>query len=283
MKTIAALLTLTLSITALAGGDFFENSPRRDATETEGRGILRMNIAQAGGTQTWCSAFFVRNSKKRPLIATARHCVQFDMASACKMNRLSFVSQANGYSGLCKRVVAESKELDMTLIEADFGTAWVETMLPAIEFYSLSSQRPRVGTRLVMLGYPVDPYRRGAFTVSDNCWVSNNPAVQFTDLNAADQDLTKRYSDAAVKNPLSDLIRHGSAAFNNCSVYGGNSGGPILKEGTKIVLGLPTRYWPGAYGTQNSQRTEAMDSTVDFIEANKTILRAAGILTAKPY
>jgi hypothetical protein len=52
-----------------AGANFFENSRRVDATTAQKRGLARLR---------GCTGFFLKNAQDKNLVATARHCFNYD-------------------------------------------------------------------------------------------------------------------------------------------------------------------------------------------------------------
>ena len=281
MKAILFLLLTAMTLPALAG-DFFDQSERRSPLVTEGRGVVRMQVSTPGAGSYSCSAFLVDNVGHRPLIATARHCVGYEMGAACDASRLSFFTQGSRVSGTCARVVAETPTLDMVIVEATFDN-WA-TIEKSVQFYQLSLQRPRLGTPLEMIGYPADRLREGAFTISKNCSVNDHSTMLNSDLTPEELAEVARLAGAGTPNALAAIVVHNRVAYHNCTVWGGNSGGPILIAGTKTVLGQPTSYINGAYvNLKSSERAASMSSTADYIDANRATLAAWGVIFAKPY
>ena len=68
-----------------------------------------------------------------------------------------------------------------------------------------------------------------------------------------------------------------SQLFSNCSVYGGNSGGPIMVENTDYVIGHPRSYVPGHYKIVPSNFSMQIESSDVFVQRNRTALEALGV------
>lgn len=226
---------------------FFANSIRRDATESE-----RQQVMQLPG----CTGFYIENTKDTVTIVSARHCFDFAPEHFCQNGGL--FSSGDGQEGRCREVIAAGDQHDIVVFRADFAKK------PASEHaLRLSSSVPTPQTRLKMIGYPQDPERDGKLTVTENCWVisSDGQSPYF----ARDARLPDRTS------------RH------NCSTYGGNSGGPMLIEGTREVVGLPFSYSKRDLTPRqpdNVSTAAYMTRMADFVEQHREALDAAGILTA---
>lgn len=232
---------------------FFENSVRRDATAAEASRVAQLVTSK-------CASFFLENTANKTYIATARHCVEFQITSWCTND--GAIVDNSGTRGRCTRVVAGDRNRDIAVIEADLphpstGEATLR----------LASYVPSVNTKLVMTGYPADSdpqtARRGRLTTTESCWVLGGP-VQ-SPYAAQDQDTL-------------DL-----SAQHNCSTYGGNSGGPMYIQGTREAIGLPFTYLDDY--TRNSAtdlRTAAFLALMaDFVGAHRAALTAAGIVISE--
>jgi hypothetical protein len=277
----------------LSGANFFLNSQRRDPTPVEQGLFLR---AVKSGRQSGCTAFLVENTQKRHFIATQRHCYDWNISEACRNDQIRILPESSlvsGVHGRCVGVVASSVEQDVAIIEIELKNslgfnasqrqrnAFVNNHRPL----RLADFEPEVGDRLKMFGYPADRERRGNPTVSENCWVlpPDAKSVWF----ALDHDnlepAFQRYVDGARNrpaNPNNALLRQTRRPFN-CSVYGGNSGGPIVLEGTRTVIGLPVSYYPDLYTKIPENYAHLFEDTQTFVNRHRQTLESHGILLAR--
>jgi hypothetical protein len=226
----------------LSPRQFFENSRRRDANASE-----RALVAYVNG----CAAFFVENSRGKVFLASARHCFSSAITRWCQGG--GQFRDNDGKVGVCTRVVAAATDLDIAVFEASFAHA------PATQL-RLAAYAPPVRTRLFMIGYPADAdpttARRGRLTVTENCWVLSS------DTPSPYQDLRDR------------------SAHHNCSTYGGNSGGPMIAEGTLSAVGLPFTYVPNDYRRREAESLATaahLAKMQDFVGRFRTTLDAEGI------
>lgn len=228
---------------------FFENSTRRDPSADEANAIVRLK---------GCTGFFVANDQDRLFVMTARHCFGRPYEEAPQRwcdSDLGTVTDANsGAVGKCHRVVAATEKYDLTLLEFKFA----EDFRPAATL-RLASFVPALETQLHMVGYPADKFRESKLTLTENCWIVDKSA------NSPHQDLV-------------DL-----SGRHNCTTYGGNSGGPMIKVGTDIAVGEPFTYRPRNYKEYEADKVE--DSAfialmAGFVERHGKELSAAGVVIA---
>jgi len=213
---------------------FFVNSRRRLATAEEQKGIVKV-----GG----CAGFYVRNNQDQALVMTARHCMNYNPDQWCATG--SIFDPTTGMSRRCVGVALKNDSHDPVIIQ-------VEGKQPDTTF-RLALDAPAAETRLKMLGYPADRYAQvGSLTVSENCWVHSS--------GLPSPHIGTEYE---AKGLLDESFHH------NCSTYGGNSGGPMLVEGTDIVVGLPYTYGKDDFGNQPS------DSPKGFAASVYDVLRLA--------
>jgi len=197
--------------------DYFANTRRRVATEEELKPIVRMDVLP-DGTHTGCTAFFVRNGAGRQLVASARHCTDNAITRWCDGG--GTVSTGDrAHLGTCTRIVAADVKHDIAVFEV----AMDEGFDPSdYESLRLGGFVANAGTRLEMVGFPADDDRlRDEGAVADNCWLRPD----------------RFYPRFGYVSP---------PASHNCSTWGGNSGGPVLLEGTDVVVGMPATYDPAA-------------------------------------
>jgi hypothetical protein len=224
---------------------FFEQSTRRDPDAFEAAHVVNLN---------GCAAFFVENTAGKTILGTARHCVSYSITSWCSNG--GTIRDNNGRTGRCTRVVAADTGHDIALFEASLPyTPTAEQGL------RLAAYQPPVNTRLQMIGYPADQYRHAALTLTENCWV-----LQTT-----------------TRSPHADSNLQDRSSLHNCTTYGGNSGGPMIREGDDVVIGLPFTYQPNDYHLRSATdlRTAAhLAQMADYVETHRTELENEGIVVA---
>ncbi len=184
-----------------------ENGLRRNATLAESKNILRVD--------TGCTAFFIKNTSRLPIVGSARHCFEAEggLEQWCADGGALYDYQNR--KATCSEVVASDTDLDVAIFKLKYD-------YPVESAYSLATYVPAVGTPMQLIGFPGDEFRKAEATVSENCEITP-------------------YSDLYVSTvgSASDLsIPH------NCSTWGGNSGGPFVVAGTNDVVGLPGSYSP---------------------------------------
>lgn len=225
---------------------FFQNARRRDATDAEGDLVLSL---------LGCTAFFIENTKNQAIVTTARHCFNFKESEFCA-NGGTF-STNDGFTGRCLNVLAGDAEHDIVMFRAEFP------FLPGPDrTLRPSGFAPDAGTRLKMIGFPTDPERQGRLTVTEQCWILQTSSDR---------------SPLSAKKLLDETARH------NCSSYGGNSGGPMMIEGSRIVVGLPFSFIPNdftLYPGDNVRMSAYMARIADFADRHKSILTDAGVVIA---
>lgn len=250
--TIVLLASLTLSCGRTSDSSdssnlnqFFKNSERRNATETEKRQVVKLSSG--------CAAFHVANSAGKAFFASARHCVNRSATAWCK-NGGGFKDN-RGQSGTCKSLVAADTNHDIFVFEANYDASNASDVA-----LSLAASVAPIGARLVMIGYPTDKFRQAALTTTENCWVLKTQ----------------------VASPHSDLKDRSSR--HNCTTYSGNSGGPMIKEGTLVAVGLPFTYAPNDYVLRdeaNLSTSSYLAEMADFVSIHRAKLEAAGVSIAE--
>jgi hypothetical protein len=182
------------------------------------------------------AAFPLKNSKNLPIFMSGRHVVGEDAEKWCAHPNPKDVLTTNSGVRLakCKKIIAAREHIDpfVFLIEGE--------QIPELTPLSLAGFLPSSKTPLQLLGFPADTFRKRKPTVTDNCWVLN-PAYgtqqdMYQKLRAAYPTAPQFSESETQKKDVSERFTH------NCSVYGGNSGGPMLLKDTSIVLGIPIEY-----------------------------------------
>lgn len=231
---------------------FFENSVRRDATGSEASRVAKLTTSQ-------CAAFFLESTTTKTFVATARHCVEFAITSWCESD--GKLEDNQGRAGRCVRVVAADVNHDIAVFEADLLHPAGDATL------RLASYAPSANTKLVMIGYPADEdpttARRGKLTTTVNCWTLGDTVPS---PYAGQDDKT-----------LDKSLRH------NCTTYGGNSGGPMVVEGTREAIGLPFTYMPDDYQRRSATNLETaayLALMADFTSVHRSELTSAGIVVS---
>lgn len=257
--------------------DFFENAFRRDPTEFEKKSVaFFVSVESKDRKVSTCTSFFVENNQNKLFLATARHCAGYKFSEACdkKEFRVHFASDMN-IIGQCKSIVAGYIDEDLVIFEAEFNVDISNKIAPL----KLTYNTPPLKTRLQMIGYPGDKWRNGNLTVTENCWVNDGSRIiSYNDLDEEAKLAIKKSPHIANKYETKmERLLSAKQIYHNCSVYGGNSGGPIILEGTKYVIGLPSSYWRHFYQNLPPTVSTKMDSTDTFIRKNYSALKQNGI------
>lgn len=272
--------------------NFFENSARRDLTEEEEKIIVRaVKKGRTGG----CTGFFVANTKDKFLLATARHCYNYKINEACSSDQIRVLPSGKMHGrfvGSCQKVAVASEKDDIAIVELNIldtneQPASQELLQEVKQFYTrlnLAAYEAPVWFRLKMLGYPSDEGRKSQATVSENCWMMpENSKIAVQAIPEADRD--QRFKDWQRNRPQdTEEQRQINAKLKmklrkyNCSVYGGNSGGPILMSNTLDFIGMPRTYYPGLYNTIPKTYSHNLEETVGFIQNNQQAILDNGIV-----
>lgn len=266
---------------------FSENSIRRDPRGNEARAIAR-----APG----CTGFFVANRTQKFFLATARHCFAYEMTRNCHAANLAngfmpvaLLASGDAAIAYCKRVVAGTRQDDMVIIELEFQDVFQryanpEKLAEAVAriyqgpVLSLASFTLPTYSQLQMIGYPADTDRRGMLTVTERCWETSGVGKDFfTNLPTArlGGNVGVIPIDPTLRSSVQELNRE--LRWHNCSVYGGNSGGPILLYGTRIAVGIPAAYHRQSAAVFSYQLSTFYESTAGFVRRNRSALDRAGI------
>jgi len=247
---VAALVTCKKSSeTENSDGKFMsENSRRRLATPDETVGIYKLKTY--GGN--WCTAFSVRNEGGKAIVLSARHCTNFTPEDWCqKISTIVTANEEKTYK--CKQILFNAPDFDVFAMELDQPLDDKGLILSSVD--------PSPGMHLRMTGFPTDQYGKslGGPVTTDNCWVLNRAK--------------ERYNIAVNINPLP------YAMFHNCSTYGGNSGGPMLIEGSDIVIGEPASYTKSQGNQYSFDTGAAVYTAADWIKAHPDYVSANKLVT----
>jgi hypothetical protein len=186
-----------------------ENTRRRLATSEEQKLIVRFDK---------CTGFWVENQQNFPLVMTAQHCLNFEAENWCKKGSVEWGDKSEKLR--CLKILAGGdSNVDAVLLEFDKRPDTARGI-------KLASFEAENGTPLRMIGFPADISETNHAVVSENCWVQSRQATN----PFQESDSISNY----FRRGMQDRVFH-----HNCALYGGNSGGPILIEGTDIAVGMP--------------------------------------------
>ena len=214
---------------------YFKNSIQIDIPVGDGSFLIKGN---------GCGAFLIKNDGNRILLGTARHCFGYNEYQMCDANNDFLETHVGKCKGHCKNLVASSLKSDFFIFEADFGdkNEEIKNNFHALTFGIIDGD---IGARaLEVYGYPND-IRKGLPTKTYSCYTfSKNYDPEFLQL----------YSNTGgIPQPtLIDLVQTNQRVKHNCSIYAGNSGGPMIVSGS-IVIGLPLTYQPGPSSFESYQ------------------------------
>lgn len=193
---------------------FFENSKRELFYSNS---VLTKGIARIGG----CTGFFLTNANNDNILVTARHCLNFQATQWC-LNGGTAKVEFTGEILRCREIVAGDANHDIVVMKFD------DLPRDRSKDFTIGTFDLEVNDRLEMFGFPADPFNPNInFAVTDNCWVRLRLS------------LNGRLFD--------NNNSHNQTFSHNCSTYGGNSGGPMVMEGTRIAIGLPNAYYPNNF------------------------------------
>lgn len=206
-------------------------------------------------------SFLIRENN-RLFIATAQHCANYDFEKYCNSSGVHVSTATGNFKGYCESIIISHETSDFVIFEARFFNS--EQVKRNIEFLTLADTVPAGGTALKLIGYPGDEERKGQLTVSEKCSVlkTNHTAMQeltkedleslkgkkVTPPTPPNKTITPQKPSPPnpevelAKKRASDIKNFAVKKLHNCSVYGGNSGGALLIQGTNIVVGMPMTY-----------------------------------------
>lgn len=226
-----------------------EHSRRRPTTSEESAGIFKLKTY--GGNV--CTAFAVKNEANKPIVFTARHCMNYTASDWCtKVGEIKSADEKESYR--CKAIIFDPKDSDFAAMELD-------RQIPDAGFV-LGDFDPPVGRRLSMIGYPSDWFAKSldGTVTTENCWL--------TGINRQ----TTNVETKITPRPL--------AITHNCATYGGNSGGPILLENSKVVMGLPASFWRSGK-IRSMNETAFVYPTKDMIAKHRNFIDSEKLITTK--
>jgi hypothetical protein len=278
MRAYLAIVLAVMASVPSAFGEFFANSQRREIRESELGSAVRMIV----GTRMVpvCSGFLVENTRGNIYVATARHCLGYEATESCRKGGFAFTEIVGfpvPFALHCKRVVAGTREDDLVLLEVKMTDPLDRPQDPTsalqhLAQYRLADYVPPAFAAIQMIGFPADSIQDSKPTVSENCQIQPKSAK---DING---QTTLSLDKAGAADELQRLI-----GKHNCSVYGGNSGGPIVLENTRDVVGLPAGYYPDHLQTVNSDRAAGIELTKGFVDRNRAALVENGVvLSSQP-
>lgn len=196
-----------------------------------------------------CSAFFVKTSKNTNYLISAYHCLLEQKLESCEQQEIfdfKYVIKRE-----CLGYLVKSKDNDIVVMEVS------GPLRPQSDNLTLAKFSPRPLTRLKVIGLPLDPYSQETISTSENCWL---------------------LSDKKVIAPQKSKGFFNSGLYYNCSVYKGNSGGPVLIEGSSLVVGLPLSYHESDYlNNKASDKKSYFSLMSEFVDRYYADLRYAQI------
>lgn len=205
---LASLLSCTSGPEETSKPSYFSATGlRRVATPEEMKPVLFV--------ETGCTGFFIKNDKGLPLVGSARHCFEYSGGFEKWCADAGKVYDSDGAEATCKEVVAASPDLDAVIFEVRYPK-------PVEAAFSIATYLPAPGTPLNLIGYPADYIRNQKPTLSYNCEVlPHDPEV---------------FQPSIIAQTADRSLGH------DCTTWGGNSGGPMIVEGTEDVIALPGSY-----------------------------------------
>lgn len=203
----------------------FTGDKRRDPTDEELSYVLK--------TESRCTAFWVKNDTRSYLVAVARHCYDFKLTDACD-KKTQFYSATGDLVAQCKRLIAARVDRDIAIVEVE-----IKKNDHARRTLSLASKTPPGNTPLKMIGFPTDSERKGMPTTTEGCF-------------------TRGHEPFVVRPSEPAMLDEGT--YHNCSTWGGNSGGPMILDGTSVVLGMPFTY-SREHGPDKKLDSKSMDGS----------------------
>lgn len=257
----------------------FENSTRRDLTSEELQPLIYF--------KSGCTGFFLQNTHNKAFIMTARHCYKLDFTNKCNNGEVQFFARQNNQwvEGTCEKVIAASIKDDAVIFEARFQASFT---LP-LNTYSLAGTEPPACTNVQLMGFPGDSERNRRPTASENCWTQPyfSPHVRKFKLDPKTKSATIADNESYWSHH-NEMLKKWSQlditpGYYNCSVYGGNSGGPLQIAGQQIAIGLPHQYLSTPGVIFPSRYHSVYESLAAFTKSHRNTLKQHEIHIANRY
>lgn len=236
------------------------------------------------------SAFKIGERDGIVYLVGARHTTRFRPLDACGGGGLNAVSEALGIRVECVGVAIIDPQFDMFIFGARATSPADRARLESLPKLALSPCDPPIGHPLLTLGYPADVFRRGQATLTRSCrrlpdgaplW-RDSPAWSTEDAHDRrrinDQIAARRAAEAPDQNAAEDQIDafvERTAFRHDCTTWAGNSGGPMLAEGTDVVVGVPFDYIEIYARVREGFALRAERASL-FVQRHQAALRAYG-------